>query len=299
MLLGLLLGILASVLLLGYFLLLKTKNYWIDRGIPNVPAPILVGNFWRQLFMIEQIKYALDRLYKHPKAKGQPFIGIHVFNKPTIFILDPELVKRVMVKDFHHFSDRHVGADPIQDPIGGNDLFQVKNPLWRKLRLKMSPIFTSGKLKQMFYLVESVGNALHKQVKRLVAQNPVVEVRDLASCFTVDTIALCAFATEAKCLDLDKNTDFKDAILSCVTSSWFRRWSVVCTFMIPSILKYLKITTFTEEFEEFIRHLFQNAVTEREKSNIIRHDLVDALIAFRRAEENDDEKSKCMKMKRK
>lgn len=286
------LGIFISFFLLGYFLLLRNKNYWKDQGIPNIPGPLLVGNFWRQLFMIEQVKYALERMYKHPAAKGQAFVGIHVFNKPSIFVLDTQLAKRVLVKDFNHFSDRHVGADPIMDPIGGNDLFQVKNPLWRQIRLKLTPVFTSGKMKKMFYLIDGIGTVLHNQLQEMVKKNPVIEVRELASCFTVDTIALTAFATEAKCLQQDTTTEFKETVFNCVTSSWFKRWSVVCTFMIPSVLKYIKVTTFSEEFEGFMRRIFKDVVSERENSNTIRHDLVDALIAVKRAEANDNDKSK-------
>lgn len=287
-------GLLLTILILGFFWLIKIHNYWMEQGVRFIPSPLLLGNFWRQLFMIEQIKYTLTRMYHHPASQGNAFVGIHTFNKPAIFVLDIELVKRILVKDFNHFSDRHVGADPKMDPIGGNNLFQVKNPLWRKLRLKLTPVFTSGKMKQIFYLVDGIGATLHKQLTQMVNKNPIIEVRELASSFTVDTIALSAFATEAKCLEQDKMTEFKRIIFNCVTSSWFKRWSVVCTFLIPSLLKYIKITTFTKEFENFMRRLFKDVVTEREKSGTIRNDLVDALIAVKRAEQNDDEKSKYM-----
>lgn len=287
-----LIAVVVLLLLYGYIILRKSENYWKNQGIPFISSPFLLGNFWRQLFLIEFVTDALDRMYKHPIAKGQPFVGIHVFNKPALYILDIDLVKRVLVKDFNHFSDRHVHADPTVDPMGGYDLFRGKNPLWRKLRLKLSPVFTSGKMKQMFYLIDQIGKSLHEQLKLKVQQNSMVEVRELTACFTLDSIALTAFATEANCLKQNETSEFKEKVFNCATASKYRKFSFLATFFIPDLGKYLRIKTFTDEFEVFMRKLFSEVMVEREKSGIARQDLIDALIAVKKADQNDDDKSK-------
>lgn len=44
--------------------------------------------------------------YFDEKTKDKPFVGIHMFHRPAIIIRDPELLKRILVKDFASFSDR-------------------------------------------------------------------------------------------------------------------------------------------------------------------------------------------------
>jgi hypothetical protein len=40
------------------------------------------------------------------KAEGQKVFGTYVFGIPVYNIRDPELIRRILVKDFDHFVDR-------------------------------------------------------------------------------------------------------------------------------------------------------------------------------------------------
>lgn len=181
-----LLGIIGGILSLGYYWAYQRQNYWKHRNIPHIKSPLLLGHFFKTVLMKEHNIDAITNLYSHRNAKGKPFVGINVFHKPAILLRDPELVKRVLIKDFQYFTNRHVGADPIHDPMNGLNLFQIKNPQWKDLRVKLSPIFTSGKMKQMFYMVENVGNVLNDTVADLVkAGKPEVEIRTLLARYTI------------------------------------------------------------------------------------------------------------------
>lgn len=46
--------------------------------------------------------------------------------------------------------------DNHSDPLGANSLPFANNPEWRMLRTKLTPVFTSGKMKQMFPLIDNV-----------------------------------------------------------------------------------------------------------------------------------------------
>lgn len=178
-----LLGIISGLV---YYWAHQRQNYWKDRNVPHIKSPLLLGHFYKTVLLKENNVNAITRLYEHPNAKGQAFVGINVFHKPAILIREPELIKRVLIKDFQYFANRHVGADPVHDPISGLNLFQIKNPQWKDLRVKLSPIFTSGKMKQMFYMVENVGNELTEIVADLVKMgNPAVEIRTLLARYTI------------------------------------------------------------------------------------------------------------------
>jgi cytochrome P450 len=65
-----------------------------------------------------------------------------------------ELVKNILVKDFQNFMDHTFSIEEKIDPLIGNVLLSLKGQVWRHLRTNLTPLFTSRKIKKMFYLVE-------------------------------------------------------------------------------------------------------------------------------------------------
>jgi hypothetical protein len=94
----------------------------------------------------------LQRIYNEHSDK--PYVGIFSFDKPSLLIRDPELVKIILVKDFHTFMDHILSFEVNIDPIFGNSLPGLKGQIWYNLRTHLTPLFTSRKMKMMFYLVD-------------------------------------------------------------------------------------------------------------------------------------------------
>jgi hypothetical protein len=69
-------------------------------------------------------------------------------------------VKNILVKDAHNFIDRIISFDGNLDPLSGRVLFMIKGQHWRHVRVNLTPVFTSAKMKMMFYLVEICGKEL-------------------------------------------------------------------------------------------------------------------------------------------
>ena len=57
-------------------------------------------------------------------------------------IRDPDLAQKILIKDFSHFHDHGVPADP-NNPLDQN-LFTMNGEQWRTLRNKLTPVFTTG-----------------------------------------------------------------------------------------------------------------------------------------------------------
>jgi cytochrome P450 len=75
-------------------------------------------------------------------------------------VRDPELVKNILVKDFQNFMDRQISTDEKTDPLWANTMFMMKGQRWRELRTSLTPLFSIGKMKMMFGLVDVCGKEL-------------------------------------------------------------------------------------------------------------------------------------------
>jgi cytochrome P450 len=78
-------------------------------------------------------------------------------------------VKNILVKDFQNFIDRTISFEDKIDPLLASNLFVLKGQLWRHLRTNLTPVFTSRKMKLMFYLVDFCGKELADCLEKATA----------------------------------------------------------------------------------------------------------------------------------
>lgn len=136
------------LLIFALFLVYKhvTRNfdYWKKRNIPFIKPIPLFGNFYEVCTVKTVMGECIAKMYNQVNSA---FFGIFIFDRPCLVVKSPELVKSVLVKDFNYFKDRTMLSDEKCDPLAAHLLFASKNPEWRFVRTKLTPLFTSGKLK--------------------------------------------------------------------------------------------------------------------------------------------------------
>ncbi|CAG2173213.1 unnamed protein product, partial [Oppiella nova] len=171
-----------------YIFLTKTFNYWKKLGVSGpTPYPIVGTNLYRVLKPGPNVE--LDWFAKYGKLYG-------VFNKtaPIITIGEPELIKNVLVKDFHLFSDRK--DRPVDHKILNQHLFASRGDDWKRLRSILSPTFTSGKMKKMYPMIRECLTDFLDHLEVYAKDGKDVNIKDMMGNFTMDVIATCAFATK-------------------------------------------------------------------------------------------------------
>ncbi|CAG2118343.1 unnamed protein product, partial [Medioppia subpectinata] len=90
-------------------------NYWTKRGL-NGPKPYpLVGNSLSTLFK------PLPSVELEYFEKYGRLYGVFNGNKPILTVAEPEIIKSILVKDFHLFADRRVR--PFDHKIIDKNLF--------------------------------------------------------------------------------------------------------------------------------------------------------------------------------
>jgi cytochrome P450 family 6 len=150
-----------------YFYFTRNFKFWQKLGIPYVKPTPFLGNLKHCVLLKTTIGEHLQRMYNEHSDK--PYVGIFSFDKPNLLIRDLELVKNILVKDFQNFMDRIISFEDKVDPIFCNNLFSLKGQLWRHLRTNLTPVFTSRKMKIMYYLVDFCGKELADCLEKATA----------------------------------------------------------------------------------------------------------------------------------
>lgn len=194
------------VLLVGLIVFVKKQySHWENVGIPSVKPKIPFGNLESVAKKRRSFGTAIYDIYKQTT---EPFIGIYLFFRPAILVRDRELVKNILTRDFQHFHDRGVYCEPKSDPMSAT-LFALPGQAWKSLRTRLTPAFTSGKLKGMFPQILGVGNELVKFMKPLAEKGEFIEIRDLAGRYVIDCLASIAFGQEEVSTIHNPNHEFR------------------------------------------------------------------------------------------
>jgi cytochrome P450 family 6 len=262
------------------------QNYFKNLKVPYVKSLPFVGVFKDSLLLKKGLYENIVDIYNHPDVKNEPFFGVFLFHKPAIFVKHPELIKRILVTDFSSFSD-HFAHTNGSDPLGEN-LFHVNNPKWKLLRRKLSPFFSSGKLKTAYYLIEEIGTRFSKFIDQKIGtcEKIELELKKVTDLFSMDVVGSVVFGIDAHSLDGVFN-EFQQATHSLFNFTPLRALTISSSFLLPPLMKVLNLKFFGELYTKFILRFVPEVMSERKKSGIKRSDLIDKLIELKN--EDDEE----------
>ncbi|XP_036147957.1 cytochrome P450 6k1 [Monomorium pharaonis] len=277
--------ILTILFIIVYLYMTRNFKYWEKRGVLQIKPTPFVGNFMECLLLKKAPSYYLKELYD--QAKSEAYLGFYIFDKPFLLLRDSEIIKSVMIKDFNTFFDRYASADP-NDRIGYANLFGIKNPAWKIVRTKLTPFFTSGRLKKMFGLMLECGKHLDEYLNslKLDGKGLIIDVKDICSKLTMDIISSTAFGLDVNAFK-DPNVDFRQYGKMIFQTNYIRGWEILGFFFLPSLVRVFKLTMFGKETTKYLRKLFWETMTRRINSGERRYDLIDILIELRK--NNSDE----------
>jgi len=163
-----------------YFHFTRNFNFWQKIGVPYVKPTPFVGNLKDCVMLKTTMGQQLQRIYNEHGDK--PYVGIFSFDKPSLLVRDVEMVKNILVKDFQTFVDRTFSVEKKLDPLFGNILFAVRGQLWRHLKTNLTSVFTSRKMKMMFYLVDTCGKELADCLEKVTADGKLSKPSTAIKC---------------------------------------------------------------------------------------------------------------------
>ncbi|KAI8441397.1 hypothetical protein MSG28_015012 [Choristoneura fumiferana] len=200
--------IIAICVLIGLLYLYGTQsyNYWKDKGVKYEKPLPFIGNAAPLFAHRVSVTTYITELYR--KYPAEKYVGFYVASKTALLVKDIDLIKQVLVADFLHFYPRGLNShDEVIEPMLKN-LFFADGDLWKLLRQRLTPAFTSGKLKAMFPLIVEKTERLQHMARAGAAKGAELDVRDLMARYTTDFIGACGFGIDTDSIN-DKNSMFR------------------------------------------------------------------------------------------
>ncbi|CAG2173803.1 unnamed protein product [Oppiella nova] len=161
---------------------------------------------------------------------------------PVLNVVDPELIKLILVKDFHIFPNRSKVWKKCDDSIRNSDMFHMGYDGWRRVRPIVTTAFTTSKIRKTYATISACAQRCTEYLDILTTNES-----DLDAWVVFEKLGLDVMATRQK-------SNFNA----------FREFSAI---ILPQFVKRLLQTSADtkaiEYFVDFIRHI----VSQRRQHN--------------------------------
>nr|CAD7194523.1 unnamed protein product [Timema douglasi] len=274
-----------AVVVFLYWYLTSTFSYWEKRSVPFVkPLPVF-GNVADYIFLRNTSPESYAKIYK--KLEGHQFGGFYSGSTPNLILRDPVIIKQILMKDFNHFIDRNLSFVEKISPLACH-LFSLTGSRWRKLRVKLTPSFTSGKMRMMLPAIVECSQELVSFLGESADDNNIIEIRNIASNFTTDVIGSCGFGLN---INSTKNHDseflrmgnkvFQPTILACALRSLGLIFRPIMNLVHSPIAK--------KDVNDFFLGIVKETISYREKNKVVRNDFLQLLIQLKNKGKVDED----------
>lgn len=281
-----LLAVFISLALIFYTFFQKNSfNYWQSRNIPCLKPKAPFGNL-EGVGEKYHVSFVIKKIYDEFKGRGFKLCGAYFFTRPIAIILDPDLAKDILVKDFNSFVDRNLYYNKKDDPLGAN-LGTLDGLDWKKLRSKLTPAFTSGKLKFMFPTIVKVSERLCDCLREAAGNEEYLEMKDFLTRFSADVVGSCAFGIECNSLK-DPNSEFITmGRLALEKPRHSTRFLALITSF-PKIARMFCIKNVRDDVSNFFMKVVRETIECRDKTNITCNDFMEILLNLRNSNSEDN-----------
>ncbi|KAL9698628.1 hypothetical protein quinque_002069 [Culex quinquefasciatus] len=268
---------LLSIALLGLVTFLGLYyifSYWSRYGLPHLKPEVPYGNLRAVAERRQSFGVAISELYR---KSTEQLLGIYLFFQPAILVRDASLAKQIMTSDFGSFHDRGIYHD---EKSFSSNIFSASLKPWKQVRHKLTPNFSTGKLRNMVPTVLDVGKKLESYLAEHADRGEIVELREICTRYVIDIIALVLFGFEMDSIN-DPDHPFYVVGRELVRNSFSNNLRTAATFICPGILKLTKISSVSPKVSDFMVELVKKQLELREKDGVTRKDFFQSLIDLR------------------
>ena len=275
-------------------------TYWQRIGFYQVSPKFFIGNAWPLVLQKTSLGDFFQNIYiKHKKEKC---VGVYLSYKSVLVINDPKLVQKILIDDFSYFQNRPMPLDEINDPLSGH-LFSLRDKKWRDLREKLSPAFSTRRIRAMFPIVRRCARVLETYLRKNLKNGVnLFEFRELSAQYNTNVISSVAFGIDNDCIN-EPNNIFRQISARFFEPNFTNTAKETLTFLGgPKLFHQLKLKVVDQNIENFLFAIFKQTVDYRETNNFIRNDFMQLLIQLKNkgfistSNDNDDVKEDELKL---
>ncbi|XP_022919765.2 cytochrome P450 6a2-like [Onthophagus taurus] len=266
--------------LLIYIYYKRSFTYWARKNIPVINKPTIpFGNLSSSKDGVDFSKFFQD-LYTELKSKNIPYCGFYIGPFPNLFVADLDLLKSMLTKDFKHFMSQGNWVDEKADPYSAN-LFFMDGEKWKEMRPKLSPCFTSGKMKTMFPYMMKCGDLLGEHVHQACIESRSINIKEVLGIYIAEVLGSCVFGLQCNSFDNSKS-GFIEAGHKAFKAGPRLALRRILTYISPKLISLIKLTFFPKEVTGFFRKIIDEVIAYRETNQEKRNDLMQVLMEMKK-----------------
>uniref|UniRef100_R4G3N7 Putative cytochrome p450 cyp6ax1 protein n=1 Tax=Rhodnius prolixus TaxID=13249 RepID=R4G3N7_RHOPR len=267
-----LLATLFTILFYIIFQAWKTNQYWKERGIPHSKPTLFVGNCMPMI--LGRMPPGQLHQILCEKFETEPLFGYYEFMKPTLIVKDIDYIEKILIKHFAHFTDHGLPSDDERNPLDSN-LVTMTGRRWKAVRNRLSPIFTTGKLKLMFETMSGFGEQLVKHIDN--GQHQDVELMETLNCFAMDTIGSCIFGIDSGSLS-NPDSEFRHKGQQVLKLDLLTTIKLIILMNFPSLVKFLNVTFTKPHVVKYFSEIIKDTMNYRRDNKLERNDFIQLMM---------------------
>ncbi|XP_076361148.1 cytochrome P450 3A8-like [Tachypleus tridentatus] len=269
-----------AIVLALYFYFIRNNGYWERRGVPELKDKYPFQN------TIQLILKPLHELDEERYKKFGKIYGKFEGSTPALVVAEPELIKQIMVKDFHAFNNRR--DIPFGDSVLDKMLTVLMGEEWKQTRSIISPTFSGSKMKKMSYFVQDTIKSLLQNLENAADKKEVIDCKKYFGAFTMDTIATCAFGTR---VDSHKHPDSPFVKYARQIFNANLKIGQLLVFIFPKLSRIFRINFISQEVTDFFRNTTNQIIEFRKKNNEKRNDFLQLMLDAKESIQDVDEQN--------
>uniref|UniRef100_A0AAT9UTL3 Cytochrome P450 3635A3 short isoform n=1 Tax=Maconellicoccus hirsutus TaxID=177089 RepID=A0AAT9UTL3_MACHI len=269
---------LSSVILLLYFILRHKLRYWERRGVPCIRQNFLSSELdWliKDKSRFQYFKDIYDELAPH-KYGGYSVMPL------KIMIRDPEYIKYVLTKEYDSFSSREKLFFTKTDPLT-HFIFNLEGKEWKDTRAKLTPGFSSGKLKHMFELISECASEMDQTIN--ITAEKTIDVTKFLRLYVMNVIFTCTYGLKVNKMENGCEIFLKMAGLIRGGSNFSKKLANFF-FILPSAIRhYVTSSAYGTYSRDFFKKIVLDCIRHREENHILRNDFLQIFMTLMNADD--------------
>ncbi|CAB3256130.1 unnamed protein product [Arctia plantaginis] len=254
------------VVLVIVYLKTKNSNYWKKKNIIQVEDLL-----FKFMFDGRSLSEICKEIYdKH----DVPYIGTTQGCVPSLIVKSVEDVQAVFAGDFRSFHHRGLKTNP-KEVLADNLLFTNDFQKWKLMRQKLSPVFTSAKLKNMFYILDKCARDFVSLVES--DENMRKTPFNVLYTYTTASIGASVFGIDTQTKNT-MNSPFLEMAWKSVEPSFKSNSLIMMADIFPKLFDFLNLKFFSDH-EDFFVGAVKSVLSDRRLTNDKnRHDFIETCL---------------------